>query len=162
RVAQRSAGQPPGTLGLLRRLGADGRRRRPRGLSSRARQKRPSAYTGREVGAPSRPASASWMGLGRPPKPAYAWTTPRTVAAGRGRTWDGALEVAWRLAAAGELDQRGVEGGDFWALAAEQRLAPLLYTAAATGAGMDAVVRWVYGQGGRELDRTLLELSGSA
>jgi type IV secretion system protein VirD4 len=79
----------------------------------------------------------------------------------RARTWDGALEVAWRLAAAGELDQRGVEGGDFWALAAEQRLAPLLYTAAATGAGMDAVVRWVYGQGGRELDRTLLELSGS-
>jgi type IV secretory pathway TraG/TraD family ATPase VirD4 len=78
------------------------------------------------------------------------------------RTWDGALEVAWRLAAAGELDQRGVEGGDFWALAAEQRLAPLLYTAAATGAGMDAVVRWVYGQGSRELDRTLLELSGSA
>ncbi len=78
------------------------------------------------------------------------------------RTWDGALEVAWRLAAAGELDQRGVDGGEFWALAAEQRLAPLLYTAAATGAGMDAVVRWVYGQGGRELDRTLLELSGSA
>lgn len=78
------------------------------------------------------------------------------------RTWDGALEVAWRLAAAGELDQRSVDGGDFWALAAEQRLAPLLYTAAATGAGMDAVVRWVYGQGARELDRTLLELSGSA
>jgi type IV secretion system protein VirD4 len=77
-------------------------------------------------------------------------------------TWDGALEVAWRLAAAAELDQRGVDGGDFWALAAEQRLAPLLYTAAATGAGMDAVVRWVYGQGARELERTLLELSGSA
>ena len=45
------------------------------------------------------------------------------------RTWDGALEVAWRLAAAGELDRRSVEGGDFWALAAEQRLAPLLYAA---------------------------------
>src|ERR671937_365536 len=53
------------------------------------------------------------------------------------RTWDGALEVAWRLAAAGEVDRRGVEGGDFWAVAAEQRLAPLLYTAAATGAGME-------------------------
>ena len=48
-------------------------------------------------------------------------------------TWDGALEVAWRLACAGEVDQRGVDGGDFWAIAAEQRLAPLLYTAAATG-----------------------------
>ncbi len=78
------------------------------------------------------------------------------------RTWDGALEVAWRLASAGELDQRGVEGGDFWALAAEQRLAPLLYAAAATGAGMDSVVRWVYGQGSRELDQTLMELSGAA
>ncbi len=78
------------------------------------------------------------------------------------RTWDGALEVAWRLAAAGELDQRGVEGGDFWAIAAEQRLAPLLYAASATAAGMDAVVRWVYGQGARELDRSLMELSGSA
>ena len=52
------------------------------------------------------------------------------VAAARATTWDGALEVAWRLAAAGELDQRGVEGGDFWAIAAEQRLAPLLYAAA--------------------------------
>ena len=78
------------------------------------------------------------------------------------RTWDGALEVAWRLAAAGELDQRGVDGGDFWAIAAEQRLAPLLYAAAVTGAGMDAVVRWVYGQGARELDQTLMELTGSA
>jgi type IV secretion system protein VirD4 len=78
------------------------------------------------------------------------------------RTWDGALEGAWRLASAGELDQRGVEGGDFWAIAAEQRLAPLLFAAAATGNGMDAVVRWAYGQGGRDLDRTLMELTGSA
>ena len=78
------------------------------------------------------------------------------------RTWDGALESAWRLAAAGELDQRGVEGGDFWAVAAEQRLAPLLFTAAASGLGMDAVVRWAYGQGGRELDETIAQLTGSA
>jgi type IV secretion system protein VirD4 len=77
-------------------------------------------------------------------------------------TWDGALEVAWRLAAAGELDQKGVEGGDFWAVAAEQRLAPLLFVAARTEAGMDAVVRWVYGQGTRELDAAVSELTGSA
>jgi type IV secretion system protein VirD4 len=70
-------------------------------------------------------------------------------------TWDGALEVAWRMAAAGELDQRGVEGGDFWAIAAEPRLAPLLHTAAVTGAGIEALVRWVYGQGAREVDRAL-------
>ncbi len=56
---------------------------------------------------------------------AHTWSPLRQA-----NTWDGALEVAWRLAAAGELDQRGVEGGDFWAVAAEQRLAPLLYAAA--------------------------------
>jgi type IV secretion system protein VirD4 len=77
-------------------------------------------------------------------------------------SWDGALEVAWRLAAAGELDQRGVEGGDFWAIAAEQRLAPLLFTAARTGAGMTAVVRWAYGQGSRELYEALSQLTGAA
>jgi type IV secretion system protein VirD4 len=77
-------------------------------------------------------------------------------------TWDGALEVAWRLASAGELDRRGVEGGDFWAVAAEQRLAPLLFAAAAGGAGMDSVVRWVNGQGARELDETLARVTGGA
>jgi len=77
-------------------------------------------------------------------------------------TWDGALEVAWRLASAGELDRRSVEGGDFWAAAAEQRLAPLLYAAAAGGAGMDSMVRWVHGQGARELDETLARITGEA
>ncbi len=77
-------------------------------------------------------------------------------------TWDGALEVAWRLASAGELDHRGVEGGEFWAIAAEQRLAPLLHAAAGTGLGIDAVVRWVYGQGTRELNEALAELAGRA
>ncbi|MBV8991478.1 MAG: type IV secretory system conjugative DNA transfer family protein [Solirubrobacterales bacterium] len=77
-------------------------------------------------------------------------------------TWDGALEVAWRLASAGELDQRSVEGGDFWAIAAEQRLAPLLYAAAATGATIESVVRWAYGQGARELDQNLAQLAGDA
>jgi type IV secretion system protein VirD4 len=77
-------------------------------------------------------------------------------------TWDGALEVAWRLAAAGELDQRAVEGGDFWAVAAEQRLAPLLFTAACAGGDMTDVVRWAYGQGSRELDERLAELTGAA
>jgi type IV secretion system protein VirD4 len=77
-------------------------------------------------------------------------------------TWDGALEVAWRLASAGEVDQRSVEGGDFWAIAAEQRLAPLLYTAAKTGAGIDSVVRWVYGQGARDLHEALARATGEA
>jgi type IV secretion system protein VirD4 len=77
-------------------------------------------------------------------------------------TWDGALEVAWRLSSAGELDAKAMEGGDFWAVAAEQRLAPLLYVAARTGGGMDAVMRWVHGQGGRELDQAVSELTGGA
>jgi type IV secretion system protein VirD4 len=88
---------------------------------------------------------------------AQTWSPLRAAS-----TWDGALEVAWRLAAAGELDQRGVEGGDFWAIAAEQRLAPLLFTAARTGARMDTVVRWTYGQGSRELYETISALTGSA
>jgi type IV secretion system protein VirD4 len=89
--------------------------------------------------------------------PSQTWSPLRGA-----HTWDGALEVAWRLAAAGELDQKGVEGGDFWAVAAEQRLAPLLFTAAATGATMDDVVRWTYGQGSRDLDQAVSRLTGSA
>ncbi len=89
--------------------------------------------------------------------PSHTWS-PLGAATG----WDGALEVAWRMAAAGELDGKGVEGGDFWAIAAEQRLAPLLYAAAGTGAGIERVVRWAYGQGLRELDQALALLTGDA
>jgi type IV secretory pathway TraG/TraD family ATPase VirD4 len=78
------------------------------------------------------------------------------------RTWDGSLEVAWRLASAGEIDQRNVEGGDFWAIAAEQRLAPLLFAAAKTGARVETVTRWVYGQGTRELHDTLARIAEDA
>jgi len=89
--------------------------------------------------------------------PGHTWTPLRGAL-----TWDGALEVAWRLAAAGELDQRGVEGGDFWAIAAEQRLAPLLYAAARSGAGIEQVVQWTHGQGQRALDLTLDSLLAGA
>jgi type IV secretion system protein VirD4 len=89
--------------------------------------------------------------------PSHTWSP-----LGAARTWDGALEVAWRLAAAGELDQRAVEGGDFWAIAAEQRLAPLLYAAARTGAGIERLVAWTYGQGARELDAALDRLLAGA
>jgi type IV secretion system protein VirD4 len=82
--------------------------------------------------------------------PSHTWSPLRAAV-----TWDGALEVAWRLACAGELDQRGVEGGDFWAIAAEQRLAPLLYVASRIGANIEQVVAWTYGQGARELDSSL-------
>jgi type IV secretion system protein VirD4 len=77
-------------------------------------------------------------------------------------TWDGALEVAWRLASAGEVDQRGVEGGDFWAIAAEQRLAPLLFAAAKTGRSVEDVVRWAYGQGMRDFRAALATVASSA
>jgi type IV secretion system protein VirD4 len=89
--------------------------------------------------------------------PSHTWSPLRQAS-----TWDGALEVAWRLAASGELDQRGVEGGDFWAIAAEQRLAPLLYVASSTGATIETVVRWAYGQGGRELHEALDRLAVGA
>ena len=95
------------------------------------------------------------FGLGQ--APSHTWSPLHAA-----HTWDGALEVAWRLASAAEVDRRSVEGGDFWAVAAEQRLAPLLYTAAASGAGMDSVIRWVHGQGGRELDEALMRISGEA
>ncbi len=95
--------------------------------------------------------------FGLSPAASHTWSPLR----GAG-TWDGALEVAWRLAASGEVDQRGVEGGDFWAIAAEQRLAPLLYTAAATEAGIDTVVRWAYGQGARSLNEALMRLGDDA
>jgi type IV secretion system protein VirD4 len=89
--------------------------------------------------------------------------TPSTWSPLRGAgTWDGALEVAWRMAAAAELDQRSVEGGDFWAIAAEQRLAPLLYTAARVGAPIDSVVLWAYGQGGRQLHDALARMTEEA
>ncbi len=81
---------------------------------------------------------------------AHTWSPLRTAG-----SWDGALEVAWRLASAGELDQRGTEGGDFWAVAAEQRLAPLLFAAARTGGGIPQVLSWAYGQGARELEQRL-------
>ena len=82
--------------------------------------------------------------------PTQTWSPLRSAA-----TWDGALEVSRRLASAGELDQRGVEGGDFWAIAAEQRIAPLLYAGARAGGGMADVTRWAYGHGARELDAVL-------
>jgi len=89
--------------------------------------------------------------------PTHTWS-PLSQA----RTWDGALEVAWRLASAGELDRRSMEGGDFWAIAAEQRLAPLLYAAARSGGTVETLVRWVYGQGSRELDEALAQAAGEA
>jgi type IV secretion system protein VirD4 len=89
--------------------------------------------------------------------PSHTWSPLR----GAG-TWDGAVEAAWRLTSAGELDQRRVEGGDFWGVAAEQRLAPLLFTASHTGGGVPELVRWVYGQGARELDQALAQVIGQA
>jgi type IV secretion system protein VirD4 len=89
--------------------------------------------------------------------PSHTWSPLRGAS-----SWDGALEVAWRLASAGELDQRGVEGGDFWAVAAEQRLAPLLYAAARSGGGIEQVVSWAYGQAARQLESTLERLGETA
>jgi type IV secretion system protein VirD4 len=89
--------------------------------------------------------------------PSQAWSPLRAAT-----TWDGALEAAWRLASAGELDQRRVDGGEFWAVAAEQRLAPLMFAAAGTGGGMERVLRWAYGQDTRELGESLRRVADHA
>jgi type IV secretion system protein VirD4 len=78
------------------------------------------------------------------------------------RTWDGALSTALRMSAAAELDTGSVKGGSYWLAAAEQRLAPLLWSAAQTGAGIAAVVRWAYGQGDAELPPILHRLLDDA
>ena len=86
-------------------------------------------------------------------QPGHTWSPLASA-----RTWNGALETAQRMASAGEIDTGSVKGGSFWSQAAEQRLAPLLYGASRTGRGMGDVVRWVYGQGGAELDRLMHQL----
>jgi len=82
--------------------------------------------------------------------PTATWSPLRAA-----HTWDGALSTAMRMSAGGELDTGSVRGGSYWSAAAEQRLAPLLWTAAQTNAGISAVVRWAYGQGDSELPAIL-------
>ncbi len=67
-----------------------------------------------------------------------------------------------RMSAAGELDTSDVKGGGYWAAAAEQRLAPLLWAAANTGSGIATVVRWAYGQGDAELPGIIHQLLAQA
>lgn len=86
-------------------------------------------------------------------QPSHTWSLLAAAA-----SWNGALQTAQRMASAGEMDTSTVKGGSFWSQAAEQRLAPLLYAAARTARGMGEVVRWVYGQGGAELDRIMHDL----
>ena len=86
-------------------------------------------------------------------QPSHTWSPLASA-----RTWNDALETAQRMASAGEMDTGSVKGGSFWAQAAEQRLAPLLYAAARSSRGIGDVVQWVYGQGGAELDRIMHQL----
>ena len=86
-------------------------------------------------------------------RPSHTWSPLASA-----RTWNHALETAQRIAGAGEMDPTTVKGGSFWSQAAEQRLAPLFYAAARTGRGIGDVVRWIYGQGGAELDRIMHDL----
>ena len=91
--------------------------------------------------------------LGQWKQPSHTWSPLAATS-----SWNGALQTAQRMASAGETDTSTVKGGSFWSQAAEQRLAPLLYAAERTGRGMSEVVRWVYGQGGAELDRIMHDL----
>jgi type IV secretion system protein VirD4 len=94
---------------------------------------------------------------GLSPAAGNTWSPLRTAS-----TWDGALSTALRMTAAAELDTGAVKGGAYWAAAAEQRLAPLLWAAANTEGGIGAVVRWAYGQGDAELPALLHHLLEAA
>jgi type IV secretion system protein VirD4 len=94
---------------------------------------------------------------GLSPARAHTWSPLRLSS-----NWDGALSTALRMSAAAELDTSNVKGGGYWAAAAEQRLAPLLWAAARTGGGIPAVVRWAYGQGDAELPPVLHQLIDNA
>jgi type IV secretion system protein VirD4 len=91
--------------------------------------------------------------FGLSPAHTSTWTPLRAA-----EQWDGALSTAMRTTAAGELDTSSVRSGSYWQAAAEQRLAPLLYAASNTSAGIGAVVRWAYGQGDAELPTILHRL----
>lgn len=67
-------------------------------------------------------------------------------------SWDDALDVAWRLTLAAQHDHRTIEGGDFWAILVEERLAPLLLAAAHSGCRIESLVAWAYGQGSKTFD----------
>ena len=78
------------------------------------------------------------------------------------QTWDGALSTAMRMTAGAEIDTGSVKGGGYWEATAEQRLAPLLWTAAHTGGQIASLVRWAYGQGDAELPNILHRLLANA
>ncbi len=76
--------------------------------------------------------------------------------------WDSALHVGWQLTLAGQYDQRNVEGGDFWAVLVEQRLAPMLLAAARTQGGVETLVGWAYGQNASGLAKAVATIATSA
>lgn len=69
--------------------------------------------------------------------------------------WDGALDVAWHLAATAHMDGRNSESGDFWQILAEQCLAPLLFAAARTGHDITTLVSWAYSDNDQPVESTL-------
>jgi type IV secretion system protein VirD4 len=72
-------------------------------------------------------------------QPTAGWT-PLTSSA----DWQGALRMAaWLVSTARAGERGGLQDSDFWYAVAQKLLAPLLYAAARSGAGMHDVVRWV-------------------
>jgi type IV secretion system protein VirD4 len=58
-------------------------------------------------------------------------------------TWRGAQQVASWLVSAARPGAAGIESAEFWYSAAARLLAPVLFAAAAAGATMAEVVRWI-------------------
>ena len=83
-------------------------------------------------------------------------------------SWRGAMRMAHWLASSARASAGGLEDAEFWYAAAEKLLAPLLYVAAASGAQMADVVRWLndgeeaHGEVAKRLDRIGAEEAASA
>jgi type IV secretion system protein VirD4 len=76
-------------------------------------------------------------------------------------SWHGAMRVAHWLCSAAQPDRSGLQDADFWFATAEKLLAPLLFTAAASGGEMADVVRWL-DEGPEANDEEVAELLSEA
>jgi type IV secretion system protein VirD4 len=74
--------------------------------------------------------------------------------------WTGAMRVATWLCEAAQPRSDTVTDGDYWYSQARKGLAPYLYAAAASGASMADVVRWVDEQDEDEVTAALVDTAG--
>ncbi|MDF1595136.1 MAG: type IV secretory system conjugative DNA transfer family protein [Acidimicrobiia bacterium] len=77
--------------------------------------------------------------VGSTDEPSAGWSPLHSA-----HDWQGALRMAAWLASTARAGERGgLQDSDFWYAVAQKLLAPLLYAAATSSAGMADVIRWV-------------------